>query len=91
VTFGIVGDGERRAELVRYVEARGLGRIVRFEGHQVNVKQILADTDVFAFASFMEASPNAVLDGCRGVLRGDRGLGMTKVDGTGFFLISEIK
>jgi hypothetical protein len=36
-------------------------------------------------------SPNAVLDGCRGVLRGDRGLGMTKVDGTGFFLISEIK
>jgi len=62
VTFGIVGDGERRAELVRYVEARGLGRIVRFEGHQVNVKQILADTDVFAFASFMEASPNAVLE-----------------------------
>ena len=36
-------------------------------------------------------SPNAVLAGCRSILRGDRGLGMTKTDGTGFFVISEIK
>jgi len=36
-------------------------------------------------------SPNPVLAGCRSVLRGDRGLGMTKTDGTGFFLVSEIK
>lgn len=36
-------------------------------------------------------SPNPVLAGCRSILRGDRGLGMTKTDGTGFFLISEIQ
>ena len=36
-------------------------------------------------------SPNPVLAGCRALLRGDRGLGMTKTDGTGFFLVSEIK
>jgi len=36
-------------------------------------------------------SPNPVLAGCRSLLRGDRGLGMTKTDGTGFFVVSEIK
>ena len=36
-------------------------------------------------------SPNPVLAGCRSILRGDRGLGMTKTDGTGFFLVSDIK
>jgi len=36
-------------------------------------------------------SPSPVLTGCRSILRGDRGLGMTKTDGTGFFVVSEIK
>ena len=36
-------------------------------------------------------STNPVVSGCRSVLRGDRGLGMTKNDGTGFFVVSEIK
>jgi hypothetical protein len=36
-------------------------------------------------------SPNPVLAGCRAVMRGERGLGMTKTDGTGFFLVSEIR
>jgi len=36
-------------------------------------------------------SPSPVLSGCRAILRGDRGLGMTKTDGTGFFVVSEIK
>jgi hypothetical protein len=36
-------------------------------------------------------SPNPVLAGCRSVLRSDRGLGMTKTDGTGFFAISDIQ
>ena len=36
-------------------------------------------------------STNPVVSGCRSVLRGDRGLGMTKNDGTGFFVVSAIK
>jgi len=36
-------------------------------------------------------SPNAVLAGCRAIVRSERGLGMTKTDGTGFFLMSEIR
>ena len=36
-------------------------------------------------------SANPVLNGCRSVQRGDRGLGMSKTDGTGFFAISEIR
>ena len=37
------------------------------------------------------ASPSPLLNGCRSVQRGDRGLGMSKPDGTGFFAISEIR
>ena len=36
-------------------------------------------------------SPSPLLNGCRGVQRGERGLGMTKPDGTGFFAISNIR
>jgi hypothetical protein len=36
-------------------------------------------------------SPNPVLAGCRAIMRDERGLGMTKTDGTGFFLVSEIR
>jgi hypothetical protein len=36
-------------------------------------------------------SPSPLLNGCRGVQRGDRGLGMTKPDGTGFFAIGDIR
>ena len=36
-------------------------------------------------------SPNPVVSGCRSILRGDRGFGMTKTDGTGFFVVSDIK
>ena len=36
-------------------------------------------------------SPSPVVTGCRAVLRGERGLGLTKTDGTGFFAISAIQ
>ena len=36
-------------------------------------------------------SKSPLINGCRGVLRGERGLGMTKTDGTGFFAISDIR
>ena len=36
-------------------------------------------------------SPSPLVNGCRAVRRGERGLGMTKPDGTGFFAISDIR
>ena len=36
-------------------------------------------------------SPNPVLHGCRSVQRSDRGLGMSRTDGTGYFAIREIR
>jgi len=36
-------------------------------------------------------SPSPLLNGCRTLQRGERGLGMTKPDGTGFFPISAIR
>ena len=35
-------------------------------------------------------SPSPLINGCRTLQRGDRGLGMSKPDGTGFFAISDI-
>ena len=62
VRFQIVGDGPRREELVRRAEALGLSGKVTFLGHSDDVPAILRESDVFAFPSFMEASPNAVLE-----------------------------
>ena len=36
-------------------------------------------------------SPSPVLAGCRAIVRGERGLGMTKTDGSGFFHVSDIR
>jgi glycosyltransferase involved in cell wall biosynthesis len=60
--FQIVGDGPRRAELEREAAALRVSAQVEFLGHRADVPQILRDSDVFAFPSFMEASPNAVLE-----------------------------
>lgn len=62
VRFQIVGDGPRRAALEEEAARLGVSDRVRFAGHCDDVPGVLADTDVFAFPSFMEASPNAVLE-----------------------------
>lgn len=36
-------------------------------------------------------SPNPLINGCRTLLRGDAGLGISKSDGTGFFAIKDIR
>jgi glycosyltransferase involved in cell wall biosynthesis len=62
VRFQIVGDGSRRAELERHAAALGITAQVAFRGHSADVPAVLRESDVFAFPSFMEASPNAVLE-----------------------------
>lgn len=62
VRFQIVGDGPRREALVARAAMLGLSANVRFMGHCDNIPQLLSESDVFAFPSFMEASPNSVLE-----------------------------
>jgi glycosyltransferase involved in cell wall biosynthesis len=62
VHFQIVGDGPRRAELEQQAAALRISAQVSFLGHSSDVPAVLQQTDVFAFPSFMEASPNAVME-----------------------------
>jgi glycosyltransferase involved in cell wall biosynthesis len=60
--FRIVGDGPRRQMLERQAATLRISAQVEFAGHREDVPGILQASDVFAFPSFMEASPNAVLE-----------------------------
>jgi glycosyltransferase involved in cell wall biosynthesis len=62
VTFLIVGDGPRREELERLAATLRVSAQVQFVGYRTDVPEILRQADVFAFPSFMEASPNAVIE-----------------------------
>ena len=62
VRFDIVGNGPLRAELEALASTLGVASHVRFLGHCPDIASALRNTDVFAFPSAMEASPNAVLE-----------------------------
>ena len=62
VRFQIVGDGPRRQELEQQAATLRISAQVSFAGHRDDVPAILAQSDIFAFPSFMEASPNAVIE-----------------------------
>ncbi len=60
--FHIIGDGSRRTELEGLAAALRVSAHVRFFGHREDVPELLQASDIFAFPSHMEASPNAVLE-----------------------------
>jgi L-malate glycosyltransferase len=62
VTFQIVGDGPQREELERLAARLRISTQVQFLGYRDDVPYVLRESDVFAFPSFMEASPNAILE-----------------------------
>jgi glycosyltransferase involved in cell wall biosynthesis len=60
--FTIAGDGPRKVELQRMARELGVDGAVTFLGHRPDVPALLREHDVFAFPSFMEAAPNAVME-----------------------------
>jgi glycosyltransferase involved in cell wall biosynthesis len=62
VRFRIVGDGVRREALEHIAHDLCLERHVHFVGHRDDIAALLRESTLFAFPSFMEASPNAVLE-----------------------------
>jgi glycosyltransferase involved in cell wall biosynthesis len=62
VQFRIVGDGPRRQELEQQAAALRISAQVSFLGHRDDVPAVLRQSDIFAFPSFMEASPNALIE-----------------------------
>jgi glycosyltransferase involved in cell wall biosynthesis len=60
--FLIVGDGQRRAELERLVDALGLRAGVSFLGWRRDMPRVYADLDVVALTSLNEGSPVAIIE-----------------------------
>ena len=62
VDFAFIGDGPRRAALVRQVNLRGLRKRIHFLGERDDIPAQLAAADVFVLPSRTEAFPNALLE-----------------------------
>ncbi|MCS7156826.1 MAG: glycosyltransferase [Blastocatellia bacterium] len=75
--FLIVGEGERRLELERLVETRGLKACLRFAGYREDVPRLLAAMDVFVLSSIYEGMPFAILE----AMAAARPVVATRVDG----------
>ncbi|MDX2029385.1 MAG: glycosyltransferase [Blastocatellia bacterium] len=58
----VVGDGERRADLERFVVDHELTAAVRFTGVRHDVPRLLAAMDLFALSSLTEGLPITVLE-----------------------------
>jgi L-malate glycosyltransferase len=60
--FELIGDGVLRSALERLAADLGISRSIAFLGQRDDVPARLAGSDLFAFPSFMESSPNAVIE-----------------------------
>jgi glycosyltransferase involved in cell wall biosynthesis len=60
--LNLVGDGDLRPRLEQLARTLRISSAVAFLGEQRNVAGCLEQSDLFAFPSFMEASPNAVIE-----------------------------
>jgi glycosyltransferase involved in cell wall biosynthesis len=60
--FLIVGDGERRGELARIAQARGIADRTRFLGWRRDLPTIYGATDVFLLTSRNEGTPVALIE-----------------------------
>ena len=62
VRLHLIGEGALRPALEQLAVDLGIAAHVEFLGHCHDVPARLADTDLFAFPSLMEASPNGVIE-----------------------------
>jgi glycosyltransferase involved in cell wall biosynthesis len=60
--FLVVGDGERRAQLVALVERLGLTEHVRFLGWRRDLRRVYADLDLVVLSSRNEGSPVVLIE-----------------------------
>ena len=58
----IIGDGEQKKELVKFVYKNQLSNKVKFLNHKKNVRKYFLESDLFINTSFFEGFPNAVVE-----------------------------
>jgi len=61
-TLVIVGDGPERKSLEAVAKQNGIDGMVRFAGHQANIRPYLAIADFLVLPSHSEGSPNVILE-----------------------------
>lgn len=58
----LVGDGNYRAEIEKYIEINELGHFVKLRGKKDDIEVELEKASIFAFTSISEGFPNVVLE-----------------------------
>ena len=58
----IIGDGEQKKELVKFVYKNQLSKKVKFLNHKKNIRKYFLESDLFINTSFFEGFPNAVVE-----------------------------
>lgn len=58
----LIGDGQQRLELERFVEKKNLTKLVIFAGFQKHIEDWLPALDIFALPSLTEGTPMALLE-----------------------------
>lgn len=61
-TLLLIGDGELRYEIEKYVSEKGLSERVRFLGLRKDIPELLAASDIFVLSSDWEGLPLAVIE-----------------------------
>jgi len=62
VRYIVIGDGEMRAELGRYVQELGIESIVEFRGWVKDLKAIYEELDIVALTSLNEGTPVSIIE-----------------------------
>lgn len=58
----LVGEGERKQNLVKKIQKLGLEKSVIFAGIRTDIPEVLSAMDVFIFPSFYEGMPNTIIE-----------------------------
>ncbi len=62
IKFILVGDGELRNSLERYVEDNGLNEHIIFHGWEKDIPMVYADLDILALTSLNEGTPVSIIE-----------------------------
>ena len=58
----LVGEGEKKQDLVKKAEKLGLEKSVIFAGIRMDIPEVLSAMDIFIFPSFYEGMPNTIIE-----------------------------
>ena len=62
IELTIVGDGEEKYNLIKYVQRNGLSKNVKFVGQKKNPQNFLSKSNLYINSSFFEGFPNSVVE-----------------------------